>query len=100
MGRISSGSVYRRSETGSWYIQFSIDGALKRESAGTTDRDRAVELLRRRLEEARSGRYIEPDQRPTVSDLERLLIDNYEFKRNKTDPRRHVKRLAEAFAGM
>jgi hypothetical protein len=28
------------------------------------------------------------------------LLENYEFKQNRTDPRRHVKRLAEVFGGM
>jgi len=61
MPRISRGSVFRRSESGSFYIQFSIDGELKRESAGTTDRDAAIEFLQRRLDEARNGRYVEAD---------------------------------------
>jgi hypothetical protein len=36
MRRISNGSVYRRSESDSWYIQVSIDGILKRESPART----------------------------------------------------------------
>ena len=100
MRRISRGSVYRRSDAGSWYIQFSIDGALKRESANTDSHDEAIEFLKRRLDEASTGRYTDIDRRPTFEDLERLLLENYEFKRNKTDPRRHVRRLGEMFAGM
>ena len=100
MRRITSGSVYRRADSNSWYIQFAIDGKIKRESAGTTNRDEAIEFLKRRLAEARTGRYTDIDERPTFADLERLLLENYEFKQNRTDPRRHVRRLAEMFGDM
>jgi hypothetical protein len=98
--RISNGTVYRRSDSDSWFVQFSIDGRLKRESAGTTNREEATAFLHRRLDEARNGRYTDLDQRPTFADLERLLLENYEFKRNRTDPRRHVRRLSEYFGAM
>src|SRR5439155_13281988 len=100
MQRISPGSVYRRSGSDAWYIQFSIDGALQRESAGTQDREEAIAFLQRRIDEAIRGRYTDADRRPTFADLERLLLENYEFKRNRTDPRRHVRRLAAFFGGM
>ena len=100
MSRISSGSVYRRADSDCWYIQFSIEGDLKRESAGTSDREEAIAFLQRRLDEARHGRYVDVDRRPTFADLERMLLENYEFKRNRTDPRRHVRRLAEMFGDM
>src|SRR6185369_7584799 len=100
MRRISRGSVYRRSDSESWYIQFSLDGEPKRESAGTSDRDEAIAFLHRRLDEAQHGRYTDVDQRPTFADLENLLIENYEYKRNRTDPRGHVRRLAEMFGAM
>jgi len=100
MPNVTSGTIYRRSQAGFWYIQFSIDGKLQRESSGTTSRPEAEGLLRKRLEEARSGRFVEWEKRPTFEDLERLLLENYEFKRNKTDPRRFVKNLAATFAGM
>ena len=100
MRRISSGSVYRRSDTEFWYAQFSIDGELKRESAGTANREEAIAFLQRRIDEARNGRYTDIDRRPTFADLEQFLLENYEFKRNRTDPRRHVRRLAEMFGEM
>src|SRR5262245_51032223 len=100
MSRVSSGSVYRRRGGDCWYVQFSIDGKLKRESAGTTSREEALEFLQRRVDEARNGRYVDLERRPTFQDLERALLENYEYKRNRTDPRRHVRRLAEMFGGM
>lgn len=69
-------------------------------AAGTSSREEAIAFLQRRLDEATHGRYTDIDQRPTFADLERLLLENYEFKRNRTDPRRHVRRLAEMFGEM
>ena len=100
MPRVTTGSVYRRSGSDFWQVQFSIDGRLKRESAGTTSREEAIEFLQRRIDEARIGRYVDLAQRPTFQDLERALLENYEYKRNRTDPRRHVRRLAEMFGDM
>lgn len=97
MARVTAGSVYRRKDSGHWHVQFSIDGELKRESAGTTSREEAIAFLQRRIDEARNGRYIDLSHRPTFEDLERALLENYEYKRNRTDPRRHVRRLAEMF---
>src|SRR5215470_8128423 len=97
MLRVSKGSIYRRTDSDSWYVQFSIDGELKRESAGTTSREEAIAFMHRRVDEAVHGKYLDIDQRPTLADLERLLIENYAFKRNRTDPRRHVRRLKEFF---
>ena len=56
MPHVTNGSIYRRSQAGFWYIQFSIDGKLQRESSGTTNRAEAEALLHKRLDEARSGR--------------------------------------------
>jgi integrase len=100
MRRISSGSVYRRPDSEAWYIQFSIDGDLKRESAGTSSREEAIAFLQRRIDEAAHGRYTDVDQRPTFADLEELLLENYRYKRNRTDPRQHIRRLADVFGNM
>src|SRR2546421_3301234 len=100
MSRLTEGSVYRRSPSGVWYVQFSVGGKQVRESSGSLNKEEAIAFLRRRLDEVRSGRFVEFDRRPTFEDLERLLLENYEFKRNKTDPRRFVKNLAASFRGM
>ena len=95
MRRISDGSAYRRPDSDSWYIQFSIDGELKRESAGTTSREEAIEFLRRRLDEARNGRYTDVDRRPTFSDLERLLLQRDAALRDPSDVEQIVEQPAE-----
>jgi len=100
MPSVSRGSLFRRSGTPNWFIKFYVDGRIKRETAGTADRDEALEFLRRRTEEALCGRFTDVAQRPTFDDLRTRLLENYAFKRNRTDPSRHVKRLAEMFGGM
>jgi len=100
MADVSRGSIYRRPEARTWNIKFYVDGKRHRESTGTDDRDLALAYLERRIEEVRSGRFVEFTQRITFEEMHDLLLENYRFKRNRTDPTRHVMRLAEMFAGM
>lgn len=100
MARVSQGSIYRRSQARTWTIKFYVDGVRHRESTGTQDRELALEYLQRRLREAECGRLHPPSQRITFTEMHELLLENYRFKRNKTDPSRHVKRLAEMFGNM
>jgi integrase len=100
MARVSRGSIYRRPEARTWNIKFYLDAKRQRESTGTEDREEALEYLRRRLTEAERGVFHAPAERITFEDMHRLLLENYRFKRNRTDPSRHVMRLAEMFGGM
>jgi len=100
MANVSKGSLFRRSRSPYWFIKFWVDGKRHRESTETEDRSQALAHLRRRLDEARTGRLVEPSQRVTFEQMHELLLTNYRFKRNKTDPSRHVRRLAASFAGM
>jgi hypothetical protein len=95
MPTVSEGTLYRRNGSERWYIKFYLDGEPRRESAGTTDREAALEFLKRRLAEARRGLFMEIEQRPKFEELRALLIENYRFKRNRTDPNRDVDRLAD-----
>jgi integrase len=99
MANVSRGSVFRRPGSPSWFIKFWVDGRRSRESARTESREEAVAFLQKRLNEVRSGRFVEPCRRVTFEEMRELLLENYRFKRNRTDPSRHVKRLAESFAG-
>src|SRR6185503_944811 len=77
-----------------------VDGKRFRESTETEDREQAVAFLRKRLREASEGRFVSAPDRVTLEQMHELLLVNYRFKRNKTDPSRHVMRLAESFGGM
>jgi len=100
MARVSKGSIYRRSESACWWMKFYVDGKRIRESAGTDDREAALDLLQRRMREVQSGRFLPLADRITFDEMHQLLLESYRFKRNRTDPSRHVKRLAEMFGGM
>ena len=96
----SRGSLYQRQGARTLWIQFYVDGTRYRESTGTDDRELAKACLRRRLDEVASGRFVAPADRITFEEMHELLLENYRFKRNRTDPSRHVKRLAENFGGL
>jgi integrase len=98
MHTVTKGSLHRRRGTSNWSIKFYVEGRRHRESTGTPDRTAAEAFLRRRIEEAERGRLVVPAARPTFEDLRQRLIENYAFKRNRTDARRHTIRLAEYFA--
>jgi integrase len=100
MAEARKGSIYRRPESTCWSIKFYVDGKRFRESTGTDDRDQALEYLERRLREVKSGRFVETQQRITFEEMHELLLESYRFKANRTDPTRHVMRLAESFGGM
>lgn len=100
MARVSKGSIYRRPESACWFIRFRVDGVTHRESTGSDDRKVALARLRRRLREVRDGTFRATKERITFERMHDLLLENYRFKRNRTDPSRHVRRLAEFFGGM
>lgn len=97
---VSRGSLFRRSGSPHWFIKLWIDGNRHRESTGTDDRELALAYLQRRLHEARVDRFVASPERITFGEMRELLLANYRFKRNRTDPRRHVRRLAESFGDL
>ena len=100
MPLVSQGAIYRRKGTQNWAIKFYVDGQVRRETAGTPDRDQALSYLRRRVEEAARGTFIDRSARITFGGMRELLFENYRFKGNRTDPSRHVNNLAEHFGRM
>ncbi len=100
MANLSQGSIYRRASSPYWSIKFWVDGKRYRESTATDDRESALAYLRKRLAEVRSGRFVCHPERVTFAEMHQLLLANYRFKRNRTDPSRHVRRLAESFGDL
>lgn len=97
MPTVSRGSVYRQPGTQKWTIKFYVDGKPVRESTGFEDEGQARALLERRVAEVRTGRWVPIDKRPSWSEMESELLANYAYKRNRTDPRHHLKPLREFF---
>jgi site-specific recombinase XerD len=84
--------VYQRGAV--WWIQYSVRGKKQRESCGSTRRTVAVRLLRRRLEEVSSGRFVGLDaKRVTFENLAELLMEDY-----RTNGRRSLDRARLSIA--
>jgi integrase len=97
---VSRGSLFRRSRSPNWFIKFYLDGRPCRETTGTPDRAEASAFLARRIDEARRGLYRDVGERITFTEMSELLLRNYAFKQNRTDPTRYVNQLATAFGSM
>ena len=74
------GLVYLRG--GIWWIRYSHEGVRHRESSGSDRRPVAVALLKRRQEEAGKGRPHADVARVLLSDLERIIRDDYQLSPN------------------
>jgi integrase len=97
---VSRGSIYRRAGTPNWFIKFYLDGRPRRETTGTADREEALGFLARRIDEATRGVFHEVSERITFDGMRELLLRNYAFKQNRTDPARHVNNLAASFGAL
>jgi integrase len=82
------GRVYQRG--GVWWIGYYHDGKEHRESSRSTKRPAAVALLKRRQQETGAGRPHEEAASILLSDLERIIRDDYLLQR-----RRSGRRLAQ-----
>ncbi|MBI5708949.1 MAG: tyrosine-type recombinase/integrase [Candidatus Eisenbacteria bacterium] len=100
MPSVSRGTVYRQKGTRNWSIKFYLDGELKRETTGTASQEEALAFLRRRVEQAARGRYTDVGRRVSFDEMRGILIENYGFKKNRSDPRPHLTRLGEFFGAM
>lgn len=80
-----SGSLYKRAST--WWIAFYVNGRLERESAKTSDADKARKILRARLKEVHCCELdptkpfiTQRDRRRTISDLLDALQSDLEIR--------------------
>lgn len=77
------GGCYLRGNT--WWIRYSRNGHLIRESAETTDERKAIKLLNKRVEEAKKPNFVGPsEKRLTLDDLESALKADYTRHNRKT----------------
>lgn len=100
MPQVSKGTVYRQKGSNNWFIKFYLDGELKRETTGTDNIDEALATLKRRVHEATHGRYTDVGERITWGEMRALLLEDYRFKGNRTDPVPRLARLTESFGSM
>src|SRR5439155_21667706 len=75
------GRVYKRPNSGVWWIRYSWEGKEYRETSKSTKYDDAVTLLQQRNKERTEGTFVAPvDRRVTVADLLDDLIAHYRMR--------------------
>jgi integrase len=82
------GVVYQRPNSAFWWIAYTWAGKRVRESAGTTERKEAIDLLKKRHGEMSVGRVVTPDvKRVALRELVQLLMHDYDLKGNTSKVR-------------
>jgi integrase len=82
MGARGLGHVYRRGKL--WWIKYSVGGVRQHESSRSETKSEAVDLLKRRLQEAGQRRNTREVEKTTFSDLEGLLVNDYRVNGRKS----------------
>ncbi len=87
------GRVYRPHGSRIWHLDYSVHGQRHRESSETAVKRDALELLRQRTGDRRSGRLTGSPDKVTLADLRGLVERQYAL-----DGRRSLPRVQQAFA--
>jgi integrase len=92
------GRIFQRG--GVWWVAYYRSGKEIRESANTTDRDKAEKHLHKRREASKTPTYDSPQAKKLrFEDLCELLRQDYKRKRNRSRLEFRLAQLAEVFAG-
>jgi integrase len=79
------GRVFRRKNSGAWWIAYYHRGKEIRESSGSENKSDAQRLLRKRLGEIGRGKLIGPvEERVTFEDLASDYLKDYEIKQRRS----------------
>lgn len=82
MPRTGTGRIYKRGAQ--WWVDYSHRGKRHREAAGSRKKD-ATDLLKARLGEMGTGRFIGQDaERVTFADLSQMILDDYAINGRKS----------------
>jgi integrase len=83
MPRTGTGRVFQRGDV--WWIDYSYRGTRHRESSESTKKKDATNLLKKRLGEMGSGKFIGQDaERVTLDDLAQMIVDDYAVNARKS----------------
>src|SRR5512143_2154626 len=90
------GRVYRPRargrEVATWWLDYSVDGARHREPAHTKVKREALEVLRQRIGDRKSGKVVGRPDRATLADLRASLERHYQREDNRS-----LRRAQQAF---
>jgi len=73
-----------RYEEPRYWLQFSVDGQVRRESSGTDDAVKAQRMLDKRVHAIRNGEVLAPTRNVRLSDLKQRFFDNYADKKRRS----------------
>ena len=73
----ADGSTY---EEPRWWLQYSVDGQVRRESSGTDDAVKAQRMLDKRVHAIRNGEVLAPNRNVRLSDLRDRHLAKYDDK--------------------
>jgi len=94
-----TGRIYKRGNI--WWIDFSLRGQRHRESSEIRKKKDATALLRRRMKEMGSGKFIGADEETlTLADIKQMIEDDYRIRGLKSWDRVETSwKAVEAFFG-
>jgi integrase len=87
------GRIYRKTRTKAdgttyteprWWLQFSVDGVVRREPSGTDDAGDAQKILDKKVAALRAGAPPPPTRSIRLSDLERRFFDDYAARKRRS----------------
>jgi len=96
-----SGRVYRptwtnkkgeKKKVATWWLEYSIGGKQYRDASGTTDKEEARRLLRKRIPDREAGKVVGNPTRVTLHQLREGLERHYKREGNKS-----LKRMLQGF---
>jgi integrase len=88
------GQLWRRGRT--WWIKYSVDGQVYRESSKSTEQRNAEKLLRARIKQSgRGGRFVDPnkERRVTIDTLLDAYHEWHKGKRNRSRVNNRIEHL-------
>src|SRR5262245_58735184 len=76
------GDVFLKPASRFYHYVFWVDGKRVRGSTKEVDEERARRVLRKKIENVKSGDAVPHEERLALRDIEKLLIANYQLKKN------------------
>ncbi len=80
------GDVFLKPGSRFYHYVFWVDGKRVRGSTEEVDEERARRVLRKKIEKVKCGDAVPHEERLALRDIEKLLVDNYRFKKNRSLP--------------
>jgi hypothetical protein len=80
MRRRTKGAASLRLRGSTWWITYYVGGRPIADSSGSTDREKAANLLKQRIGESTGGRDVAPEK-ATIADLCSLVIADYRLRK-------------------